>query len=68
MKQEHIELLAEYFGHGYFSELEIGDRIKIGDVFIQYGKVHPASDIGNGIYSPEHFFHYREHDDLNQPD
>ena len=43
-----------------YRELEIGERILEGDVFVQGDKVYSATDIGNGIYSKDHYPHYRE--------
>jgi len=43
---------------GYY-QLQIGEKIEQGDVFVCDGKVHRATDIGNGVVTSHHFDHYR---------
>ncbi|MCP4089626.1 MAG: hypothetical protein GY746_07515 [Gammaproteobacteria bacterium] len=61
------ELLIDYFGENKYRPLDVGEKILSGDVFIQdYGLfsaqdngLHSATDIGNGVFSTQHFPHYR---------
>lgn len=53
------EVLEDWFGENNYRELDIGERILIGDVFIQESIAHTATDIGNGLYTAEHFPHFR---------
>ena len=52
-------LLIDYFGDNEYRELLIGEKIVVRDVFICKGKIYSATDIGNGIYTTNHFPHYR---------
>ena len=53
MTSKHVSTLPNY------RELEIGERIQEGDVFVQGDHLFSATDIGNGIYSEDHCPHYR---------
>jgi hypothetical protein len=59
MNKEQLKLCSDWFGDNDFRELNIGEKITVGDVFIQDSHIYQASDIGNGRYSGDHFPHYR---------
>jgi len=42
-----------------FRPLEIGEKIRDGDIFVSDGAVHPATDTGTGVMSGNHYPHYR---------
>ena len=42
-----------------FRQLEIGEKIHDGDIFVSDGAVHPATDTGTGVMSYDHYPHYR---------
>ena len=50
---------VEPFVGNDFRPLEIGEKIQNGDIFVSDGAVHPATDIGTGVMSDNHFPHYR---------
>ena len=52
--------LTTHYGHNKYRELHLGEKIEEGDVFYErISPVHKATDVGNGIYSPDHFPHFR---------
>lgn len=53
------ELLKDWYGGDPYRELSPGERIVESDVFIQEGVIYTATDIGNGVYTADHFAHYR---------
>jgi len=42
-----------------FRQLQLGENIQEGDVFVSDGEVHRATDIGSGVVTTHHFDHYR---------
>jgi len=42
-----------------YRQLQFGEKIEEGDVFYCDGKVHRATDVGNGVVTSHHFNHYR---------
>ena len=50
---------VESFVGNDFRPLEIGEKIQNGDIFVSDGAVHPATDIGTGVMSDNHYPHYR---------
>ncbi len=51
--------MTAFYRHNEYRELDFGEKIEEGDVFISKGEVFDASDIGNGVYCEDHLPHFR---------